>query len=103
MARLSAGSDNTFVMARSPRKLSQQPHNEPYLPRIITAVGEKPACLVNASVTYTGNNVIYLFGGFDESTDDGMSAAFSPDCRLIQASLQPCSQIQCAGAKVESS
>lgn len=34
------------------------------------ATGQKPACLVNASVTYCGNNQIYAFGGFDQFTDE---------------------------------
>jgi len=51
-----------------PRKASA----EGYKPKIITTVGARPACLVNASVTYTGNNEIYAFGGFDQFTDEGM-------------------------------
>ncbi|ORY14207.1 hypothetical protein BCR34DRAFT_479960 [Clohesyomyces aquaticus] len=37
---------------------------------MITTVGAKPACLVNASVTYVGNDQIYAFGGFDQYTDE---------------------------------
>ena len=37
---------------------------------MIKATGQKPACLVNASVTYCGNNQIYAFGGFDQFTDE---------------------------------
>lgn len=44
---------------------------EGYKPKIITTVGAKPACLVNASVTYVGNDQIYAFGGFDQYTDEG--------------------------------
>jgi hypothetical protein len=44
-----------------------------YKPKIITTVGAKPACLVNASVTYVGNDQIYAFGGFDQYTDEGQS------------------------------
>lgn len=44
---------------------------EGYKPKIITTVGAKPACLVNASVTYVGNEQIYAFGGFDQYTDEG--------------------------------
>ncbi|KAF2139816.1 uncharacterized protein K452DRAFT_360064 [Aplosporella prunicola CBS 121167] len=41
-----------------------------YKPKIVTTVGAKPACLVNASVTYVGNDQIYAFGGFDQYTDE---------------------------------
>ena len=40
------------------------------MPKIITTVGQRPACLVNASVTYVGNDLIYAFGGFDQYTDE---------------------------------
>jgi hypothetical protein len=46
-------------------------HAESYRPKIITTVGARPACLVNASVTYVGNDQIYAFGGFDQYTDEG--------------------------------
>lgn len=46
-------------------------HAESYRPQIITTVGARPACLVNASVTYVGNDQIYAFGGFDQYTDEG--------------------------------
>lgn len=42
-----------------------------YRPGVKRAVGQTPACLVNASVTYCGNNQIYAFGGFDQYTDEG--------------------------------
>ena len=38
---------------------------------MISTVGAKPACLVNASVTYVGDDQIYAFGGFDQYTDEG--------------------------------
>lgn len=44
--------------------------SDSYKPKIITTVGARPACLVNASVTYVGNNQIYAFGGFDQYTDE---------------------------------
>lgn len=40
-------------------------------PSIKTTQGQIPACLVNASVTYCGNDQIYTFGGFDHETDEG--------------------------------
>lgn len=68
--RLSTMSNNTFVMSGSPAKNSRKRTGEPYLPKIITTVGQRPACLVNASVTYVGNDMIYAFGGFDQYTDE---------------------------------
>lgn len=41
-----------------------------YRPKVTRTLGQKPACLVNASVTYCGNNQIYAFGGFDQYTDE---------------------------------
>lgn len=42
-----------------------------YRPTKVTrTLGQRPACLVNASVTYCGNNQIYAFGGFDQYTDE---------------------------------
>lgn len=41
-------------------------------PSIKKAQGHVPACLVNASVTYVGNDQIYAFGGFDQYTDEGL-------------------------------
>lgn len=69
-ARFSALSNNTYVLSRSPTKNSRRRTAEPYMPRIITTVGQRPACLVNASVTYVGNDLIYAFGGFDQYTDE---------------------------------
>jgi N-acetylneuraminic acid mutarotase len=39
---------------------------------MISTIGAKPACLVNASVTYVGDDQIYAFGGFDQYTDEGV-------------------------------
>lgn len=69
-ARSSSMSNNTFVMSGSPVKGSRRHGTEPYMPKIITTVGQRPACLVNASVTYVGNDCIYAFGGFDQYTDE---------------------------------
>ena len=44
--------------------------NDGYKPRIISTIGQRPACLVSASVTYVGNGEIYAFGGFDQYTDE---------------------------------
>lgn len=68
-SRVSNMSSNTFVMSGSPIKKVRR-SGEPYAPKIITTVGQRPACLVNASVTYVGNDLIYAFGGFDQYTDE---------------------------------
>ncbi|KAL1304271.1 hypothetical protein AAFC00_000681 [Neodothiora populina] len=65
-----ASNNNTHVMSGSPRKTLKKRTHEPYLPKIITTVGQRPACLVNASVTYVGKDEIYAFGGFDQFTDE---------------------------------
>ncbi|KAK3708766.1 hypothetical protein LTR37_011287 [Vermiconidia calcicola] len=69
-SRISNMSNNTYVMSGSPMKNSRRRTGEPYMPKIITTVGQRPACLVNASVTYVGNDMIYAFGGFDQYTDE---------------------------------
>jgi len=58
-------------MPASPAKVKKGT-SDGYKPKIITTVGARPACLVNASVTYVGNDEIYAFGGFDQYTDEGM-------------------------------
>src|SRR6201989_531240 len=69
-SRMSNVPNNTYVMSGSPVKNSRRRTAEPYMPKIITTVGQRPACLVNASVTYVGNDLIYAFGGFDQYTDE---------------------------------
>ncbi|RDW87788.1 hypothetical protein BP5796_03482 [Coleophoma crateriformis] len=65
----SAGSsNNTFLMPTSPAK--GRSSMDGYRPKITRTLGQRPACLVNASVTYCGNNQIYAFGGFDQYTDE---------------------------------
>lgn len=66
----SVASNNTYLMAGSPTKRSKNV-NDSYKPKVITTVGQKPACLVNASLTYVGSEQIYAFGGFDQFTDEG--------------------------------
>jgi Kelch motif len=72
----SSSTNNTFFMpastasptgkARSKKSMAANS----YKPTIITTVGARPACLVNASVTYVGEDQIYAFGGFDQYTDE---------------------------------
>ncbi|OAR02644.1 hypothetical protein LLEC1_02341, partial [Akanthomyces lecanii] len=61
-------SDNTYIMANTPAKA--RPSVDGYRPKVTRTLGQRPACLVNASVTYCGNNEIYAFGGFDQYTDE---------------------------------
>lgn len=64
----SAASNNTYIMPNSPAKA--RPLVDGYRPKVTRTLGQRPACLVNASVTYCGNNQIYAFGGFDQYTDE---------------------------------
>ena len=63
-----ASSNNTYIMPNSPAKA--RPFADGYRPKVTRTLGQRPACLVNASVTYCGNNQIYAFGGFDQYTDE---------------------------------
>ncbi|KAM3070969.1 hypothetical protein ACMFMG_009877 [Clarireedia jacksonii] len=60
--------NNTFLMPNSPVK--GRMGMDGYRPKVTRTLGQRPACLVNASVTYCGNNQIYAFGGFDQYTDE---------------------------------
>jgi len=64
----SVASNNTYIMPNSPAKA--RPLVDGYRPKVTRTLGQRPACLVNASVTYCGNNQIYAFGGFDQYTDE---------------------------------
>ncbi|KAJ4297061.1 hypothetical protein N0V88_003978 [Collariella sp. IMI 366227] len=64
----SVGSNNTYIMPNSP--LKNRAPMDGYRPKVTRTLGQRPACLVNASVTYCGNNQIYAFGGFDQYTDE---------------------------------
>lgn len=57
-------------MPTSPAKHSRASDVSGSKPKIHKTTGQKPACLVNASVTYCGNDQIYAFGGFDQFTDE---------------------------------
>ncbi|KAL9074156.1 MAG: hypothetical protein Q9157_004485 [Trypethelium eluteriae] len=73
-------------MSASPIR-SRKRSNDGYKPKIITTVGQRPACLVNASVTYVGNNKIYAFGGFDQYTDEVYNHVLKLDLNARQWSL----------------
>ncbi len=63
-----ASSNNTYIMPNSPVK--NRATMDGYRPKVTRTLGQRPACLVNASVTYCGNQQIYAFGGFDQYTDE---------------------------------
>lgn len=58
-----------------------------YKPKVTRTLGQRPACLVNASVTYCGNNQIYAFGGFDQYTDEVYNHVLKLDMVSHQWSL----------------
>jgi len=60
-----------------------------YRPRVTRTLGNRPACLVNASVTHCGNNQIYAFGGFDQYTDEVYNHVLRLDLTTNQWSLVP--------------
>src|SRR5947207_2980710 len=64
-------SNYTFLMPNSPNR-GRRASEQQYRPSVIRTLGQRPACLVNASLTYTGNSKIYAFGGFDQYTDEGL-------------------------------
>lgn len=56
-------------------------------PKISKTTGSKPACLVNASVTYCGNDQIYAFGGFDQFTDEVYNHVLRLDLKTLNWTL----------------
>ncbi|KAI1204827.1 galactose oxidase [Annulohypoxylon truncatum] len=84
-AMSAASSNNTFVMPNSPMK--SRPMMDGYRPKVTRTLGQRPACLVNASVTYCGNNQIYAFGGFDQYTDEVYNHVLKLDLVSHQWSL----------------
>lgn len=84
------GQQNTYLMPASPAKGRRG--SADYRPSIRRALGNVPACLVNASVTYCGNDQIYAFGGFDQFTDEGQLSVL---CCLVLLFLpiKPCASL----------
>jgi len=80
-------SNNTFLMPNSPVKGRPSMDRDSYRPKITRTLGQRPACLVNASVTYCGNNQIYAFGGFDQYTDEVYNHVLKLDMVSHQWSL----------------
>lgn len=79
-----ASSNNTYIMPNSPAK---KPSADGYRPKVTRTLGQRPACLVNASVTYCGNNQIFAFGGFDQYTDEVYNHVLRLDLDSHQWSL----------------
>ncbi|KAI1378787.1 galactose oxidase [Hypoxylon crocopeplum] len=84
-AASAVSSNNTFVMPNSPMK--SRAMMDGYRPKVTRTLGQRPACLVNASVTYCGNNQIYAFGGFDQYTDEVYNHVLKLDLVSHQWSL----------------
>src|SRR2546423_15184703 len=56
----------TYLMPTSPAKNRRLNSPDGYRPKKAKTNGQKPACLVNAPLSYFGNNQNYTFGGFDQ-------------------------------------
>lgn len=80
-----SSSNNTYIMSNSPA--NARPLVDGYRPKVTRTLGQRPACLVNASVTYCGNNKIYAFGGFDQYTDEVYNHVLRLDLNTNQWSL----------------
>lgn len=77
--------DNTYIMSNSPSNTRSLVDG--YRPKVTRTLGQRPACLVNASVTYCGSNQIYAFGGFDQYTDEVYNHVLRLDLDTHQWSL----------------
>lgn len=80
-----SSSNNTYIMPNSPAKARSTADG--YRPKVTRTLGQRPACLVNASVTYCGDNRIYAFGGFDQYTDEVYNHVLKLDLDTHQWSL----------------
>ena len=74
-------------MPTSPPKNRSQSSSYGHRPRLSRTTGQKPACLVNASVTYCGDNQIYAFGGFDQYTDEVYNHVLKLDLNTLNWTL----------------
>lgn len=70
-----------------PNSPAKKPAADGYRPKVTRTLGQRPACLVNASVTYCGNNQIFAFGGFDQYTDEVYNHVLRLDLASHQWSL----------------
>lgn len=73
-------------MPNSPVK-GRRSSGDIYRPKVTRTLGQRPACLVNASVTYCGDSAIYAFGGFDQYTDEVYNHVLKLDMITHQWSL----------------
>ncbi|KAL8950389.1 MAG: hypothetical protein Q9222_003569 [Ikaeria aurantiellina] len=73
-------------MPTSPSKKAKGA-SDSYKPKVLRTCGQRPACLVNASVTYCGNDQIYAFGGFDQYTDEVYNHVLKLDLKSLQWTL----------------
>lgn len=78
---------NSYMMPVTPQKSKRGSIPEGLKPRIWKTTGQKPACLVNASVTYCGSNQIYAFGGFDQFTDEVYNHVLRLDLKTLNWAL----------------
>ncbi|OJJ45614.1 hypothetical protein ASPZODRAFT_133469 [Penicilliopsis zonata CBS 506.65] len=79
------GRDITYLMPPSPAAGGR--NGLDYRPSIKRAQGQVPACLVNASVTYCGDDQIYAFGGFDQYTDEVYNHVLRLDLKSLRWEL----------------
>ena len=78
----------SYLMPTTPAKHGQRAvEKEAKKPMIRKTTGQKPACLVNASVTYCGNDQIYAFGGFDQFTDEVYNHVLKLDLKSLNWTL----------------
>ncbi|PGH35332.1 hypothetical protein GX50_01796 [[Emmonsia] crescens] len=78
--------NNSYLMPTSPPK-GRRGSGDGYRPAVKKSTGHPPACLVNASVTYCGNNQIYAFGGFDQYTDEVYNHVLRLDLTTLRWNL----------------
>ncbi|KAI9806532.1 MAG: hypothetical protein M1833_003719 [Piccolia ochrophora] len=79
-------SNRPFLMPRTTTK-GRRTAEEGYWPKVSRTKGHRPACLVNASVTYCGEDRIYAFGGFDQYTDEVYNHVLKLDLKTLQWNL----------------
>ncbi|KAK5091285.1 hypothetical protein LTR05_001467 [Lithohypha guttulata] len=78
----------SYLMPTTPAKPGTRGGDrEAKKPMIRKSTGQKPACLVNASVTYCGNDQIYAFGGFDQFTDEVYNHVLRLDLKSLNWAL----------------
>lgn len=78
----------SYLMPTTPAKHGARTvEREAKKPMIRKTTGQKPACLVNASVTYCGNDQIYAFGGFDQFTDEVYNHVLKLDLKSLNWTL----------------